>query len=528
MNAARPCPSCGKPLAADAPHGLCPECLLKAGLPSVPENASGTAAPPPTHRFTPPAPAELAKFFPALEIVSLVGQGGMGAVYKARQPGLDRLVALKILPPQLSAAPGFAERFTREARALARLSHPNIVAVHDFGQAGGFHYLLMEFVDGTNLRRLLETEKLRPHEALAIVPPICVALQYAHDRGIVHRDIKPENILLDRTGAVKIADFGLAKLVGTPDNLLTGAGDVMGTPHYMAPEQVEHPLAVDHRADIYSLGVVIYQMLTGELPLGRFAPPSRKVEVDVRLDEIVLRALEKEPALRYQQASALRTDVENVESTPPPVTPRNLADEMRRRVANVLGIADFVRRPETPAGSAVNATADGRLLVVPVGNPRFPLRCVKTNEPVTADDVRTRRFEWVPPIVYLSLLLTPIAFFICYYLFRQHVHLPTPLSRAGRRIVRRNEFIAAALLVGGVVLFVAAIAVWQDNLRSFSADVARLALVMGIGGLVAFIAGILHALLKGRALRLVKLQDGRAWFAGASPAFLDQLPAHRG
>ncbi len=177
----------------------------------------------------------------------------------------------------------------------------------------------MEFVDGVNLRRLLDTGKLASEEALAIVPQVCDALQYAHDHGVVHRDIKPENVLLDKEGRVKIADFGVAKLVGrdASDLTLTGAGQIMGTPQYMAPEQIEHPLEVDHRADIYSLGVVFYQMLTGELPLGRFAPPSKKVQIDVRLDEVVLRALEKEPERRYQQVSEIKTRVETIVKTPP-------------------------------------------------------------------------------------------------------------------------------------------------------------------------------------------------------------------
>ena len=266
----------------------------------------------------PPTPAELAPHFPDLEILELVGRGGMGVVYKARQKRLDRLVALKILSPKIGQDPAFAERFAREARAMAMLSHPHIVAVYDFGQTDGLYYFLMEFVDGVNLRRLLDTGKLAPEEALAIVPQICDALQYAHDHGVVHRDIKPENILLDKEGRVKIADFGLAKLVGreAKDLTLTGAGQVMGTPHYMAPEQIEHPQEVDHRADIYSLGVVFYQMLTGELPIGRFAPPSKKVQIDVRLDEVVLRALEKEPERRYQQASEIKTQVETIVTTP--------------------------------------------------------------------------------------------------------------------------------------------------------------------------------------------------------------------
>src|ERR1022692_2734313 len=293
------CPQCGASLPAGALAGVCPARLLQQGA------AADTATRPSAKPFVPLTVEEVAKLFPQLEILGFLGKGGMGAVYKARQPALDRLVALKILPPETSGDAGFADRFTREARALARLSHPNIVAVHEFGQAGGLHYFVMEYVEGLNLRQLEQAGKLTPREAMKIIPQICDALQFAHDEGIVHRDIKPENVMLDRKGRVKIADFGLAKILGLePEGMrLTGAKDVMGTPHYMAPEQIEHPQEVDHRADIYSLGVVFYEMLTGELPLGRFQPPSRKVEVDVRLDEVVLHALEKEPELRYQHAS---------------------------------------------------------------------------------------------------------------------------------------------------------------------------------------------------------------------------------
>ncbi len=165
-------------------------------------------------RFVPPKPEELASHFPQLEILELLGRGGMGAVYKARQKQLDRLVALKILPPGVSHDPAFAERFAREAKALAKLNHPNIVTSTNSGRRDGLFLLfLMEFVDGVNLRQLLNAGRIAPREALAIVPQICDALQYAHDQGIVHRDIKPENILLDRRGRVKMADFGLAKIV---------------------------------------------------------------------------------------------------------------------------------------------------------------------------------------------------------------------------------------------------------------------------------------------------------------------------
>jgi tRNA A-37 threonylcarbamoyl transferase component Bud32 len=261
--------------------------------------------------------ADLAPHFPQLEILELLGQGGMGAVYKARQKHLDRLIAIKVIPPEAAKEPAFAERFAREARALARLNHPNIVTVYDFGQSDGVYFLLMEFVDGLNLRQTMKSGNLSPQEALAIVPHVCDALQYAHDQGIVHRDVKPENVLLDKSGRVKIADFGLAKLLTQSplDFTLTHSMQVMGTPRYMAPEQIEHPTEVDHRADIYSLGVMFYEMLTGELPMGRFAPPSQKVQIDIRIDEIVLRSLEKEPSRRYQKASEIRTELETVSSS---------------------------------------------------------------------------------------------------------------------------------------------------------------------------------------------------------------------
>jgi tRNA A-37 threonylcarbamoyl transferase component Bud32 len=270
--------------------------------------------------FVPPSVEQMAKLFPQLEIIALLGQGGMGAVYKARQPRLNRFVALKILSPEKQSDPQFAERFEREARALAWLNHPNIVTVYDFGETQGNYYLLMEFVDGMTLRALLQARRLAPAEALAIVPQICQALQYAHDQGIIHRDIKPENILLDKKGQVKIADFGIAKLLdqAPQDISLTGAKDVVGTPYYMAPEQIEKPQTVDHRADIYSLGVVFYEMLTGELPLGNFLPPSQKVQIDVRLDEVVLHAMEKDPARRYQKASQVKTVVETIANTTAP------------------------------------------------------------------------------------------------------------------------------------------------------------------------------------------------------------------
>jgi serine/threonine protein kinase len=295
-------------MVADAAQGLCPNCLMAVGIGTQPEPEGAASKTPP------PRPEELAAHFPQLEILEVIGQGGMGVVYRARQRKLDRVVALKVLSRDAAKDPAFSERFNREARALARLNHPNIVTVHDFGEADGWFYLVMEYVDGADLRRVLQQGRLSPEEALRIVPVVCDALQYAHANGVVHRDIKPGNILMDRESRVKIADFGIAKLAGqtSADVTLTQSKQSMGTPHYMAPEQVESPLTVDHRADIYSLGVVFYEMLTGELPLGRFAPPSRRVQVDVRLDDVVLRALEKEPDRRYQQVGEVKTEVEKI------------------------------------------------------------------------------------------------------------------------------------------------------------------------------------------------------------------------
>jgi tRNA A-37 threonylcarbamoyl transferase component Bud32 len=339
MTETRLCPQCGSRMPADAPEGLCPKCLLMEQTSTAATEPPGSGDPSGYQgRFTAPSPEELAHLFPQLEILELLGQGGMGAVYKARQPRLDRLVALKILPSEAVRDPAFAERFEREARALARLNHPNIVSVYDSGKAGDLYYFIMEFIDGVNLRQLLRTGHILPREALQIVPQICDALQFAHDEGIVHRDIKPENILLDKRGRVKIADFGIAKLLGSKavEYTLTGPWQVMGTAHYMAPEQMAKPQEVDHRADIYSLGVVFYELLTGQLPLGRFAPPSKKVQIDVRLDQIVLRALENEPERRYQHVSDVKTEVEMIVGKLPPDVMRRFGYEYRSR-ATIFG-----------------------------------------------------------------------------------------------------------------------------------------------------------------------------------------------
>ena len=328
MSDSGPCPSCGATLPSDSPAGLCPECLLSAGIFDN-EPAEGEASPydattPQPGLFVPPRPESLAEHFPQLEILEPLGHGGMGAVYKARQTKLDRLVALKILRPESADDPAFAERFNREARTLARLHHPHIVAIHDFGEIslespdGGasrrVYYFLMEYVDGASLRQLIQSGDLQAEPSLAIAAQICEALEYAHDEHVVHRDIKPENILVDSRGRVKIADFGLAKLAARSreDFTLTMTNQVMGTPRYMAPEQMEGSHLVDHRADIYSLGVVFYEMLTGQVPAGHFEPPSKKAHIDSRLDQVILRALSREPHHRYQNVGDLKADIATI------------------------------------------------------------------------------------------------------------------------------------------------------------------------------------------------------------------------
>ncbi|MEZ6037924.1 MAG: protein kinase [Planctomycetota bacterium] len=290
--------------------------LLREVLADTPGTQTGDDRP------APPSPTELAPHFPDFEILALVGRGGMGAVYKAVQKRLGRTVALKVMPKELGAQPEFRERFEREARVLATLNHPHVIAVHDFGAADGWCYLVTEFVDGVDLRRLMALGHLSPTEALRIAPQICQGLQYAHERGVVHRDVKPENILIDANGQVKVADFGLAKVVtgAVSPVALTRSTAVLGTPHYMAPEQWRGSGAVDHRADIYALGVVLYEMLTGELPLGAYEPPSRRDGVPPGLDEVVRRALAQRPENRYQQAREVERDVEQRRATPAAAT----------------------------------------------------------------------------------------------------------------------------------------------------------------------------------------------------------------
>ena len=255
------------------------------------------------------------------EVVRLLGRGGMGAVYLAREPFLDREVAVKVLPAELASGEA-RERFLREARTAARLSHPHIVPLHTFGQSGDLLFYVMGYVEGESLEaRLRRMGRLPAEDARRIIDELSDALQYAHAMGVVHRDVKPDNVLLDRrTGKALLTDFGIAKeRVGTAT--LTRTGVIVGTPHYMSPEQASGGTEIDGRSDIYALGVIAYRMLTGQLPFQGdtfqeilsqhavrvpLAPSKVNPDVPFELDRMVIQALAKDPAERWQTASAIR------------------------------------------------------------------------------------------------------------------------------------------------------------------------------------------------------------------------------
>lgn len=266
--------------------------------------------------WQPPAPQDLARMLHQYEVDMLLGRGGMGAVYKGRHKTLDRVVAIKILPPEVDGRDrSYAERFKNEARAMARLSHPNIVTVYDFGETSeGLLFFVMEFIEGLDAQRMLKEQgKLHSDHVKNIIAQVFDALDYAHGKMIIHRDIKPANIMVGYDGRVKVADFGLAKISQGSDVFQTEGNALLGTLHYMAPESLILGETVDHRADIYALGVMLYQMLTGKLPQGMFEMPSKKVPgVDPKFDEIIKLALREERNDRYQSVAKMRTDLEEI------------------------------------------------------------------------------------------------------------------------------------------------------------------------------------------------------------------------
>jgi serine/threonine protein kinase len=327
----------------------------------------------------------LAASIPAYEVTEILGRGGMGAVYKARQKSLKRWVAIKVLP--LVAADDelqFAERFRNEAETMARMSHPAIVNVHDFGETSdGLLYIVMEFIDGTDVHRLIQgSGRLSEDYALAITAHVCDALAYAHARGVIHRDIKPANILIDQEGNVKVADFGLAKMSHPDlDYGLTRSNVAMGTPDYVAPEVLSYGMVADHRADLYAVGVMLYQMLTGEVPRGLFKLPSQKgIDADPRFDDIICKAMEPDRDERYQSAMDVRaaldvilttalpkedgTGVVPVEDVPPKVVAKGTRRSASRKNAGNRAPDDRARNPVKKGSSSSTMIVIGTIVTV--------------------------------------------------------------------------------------------------------------------------------------------------------------------
>ncbi len=282
-------------------------------------------------------------------IEDLLGQGGMARVYRGRQENLDRQIAIKVLPPYYAADPAFVERFKLEARAMAQLSHPNIVIIHDSGEESGRLYIIMEYVGGGTLKQRMAAGMVLG-EVTRIINEVASALTYAHSRGIVHRDVKPVNVLIDVTGRAVLSDFGIAKVLQT-SAVLTQSGAGVGTPEYMSPEQCRGSTLVDARADIYALGVMLYEMLTGHTPFEAdnytalahshiyeaVPPPSkRNPRISPAVQSVVMKALEKDPAERFQKATDMALALEQAVAAQVPLglsTGRFQTVELERREA---------------------------------------------------------------------------------------------------------------------------------------------------------------------------------------------------
>jgi serine/threonine protein kinase len=263
--------------------------------------------------FVAPDAADLAPLFPGYEIQSLIATGGMGAVYCAVQKSLDRRVALKILPLELSKDAAFCAGFEAEAKAMARLNHPNLIGVYDFGEVKGMLYIIMEFVPGKSIYHSADGIAIDPGEVIRLVTGICQGLAHAHENGIIHRDIKPSNILLDLNAQPKIGDFGLARPF---ERKIEEGEEIFGTPHYTAPEVVDTPYSVDYRADIFSVGVLLHELLTGKLPANDPRPASVIAHCDVRFDAIIKRATQPLPSARYSSANELAKELQAIARAP--------------------------------------------------------------------------------------------------------------------------------------------------------------------------------------------------------------------
>ena len=293
------CNGCGEPLTAPGDGGHCDSCLLMQANVGIWDPCA------------PPSMEEIASRLPRFKFEKELGRGGLGTVFGAIDRQLGRIVAIKAMFENPDN-PEYSERFEREASAMAKLSHPHIVSIYESGKVDDLHYLVMERMEGGTLADELRSKKKLPlRRAMSVLGQICDALDYVHTLGVIHRDVKPGNILLDRKGNVKLSDFGLVKGMlyeEFAEEALTRTGLAVGTPQYMAPEQLEWPAQANHRADIYSVGAVLYEMMTGEIPQGRYKPVSTFPGVPRFLNAIVDRALNKAPEKRFERAGAMKQE----------------------------------------------------------------------------------------------------------------------------------------------------------------------------------------------------------------------------
>jgi serine/threonine protein kinase len=312
--------------------------------------------------FVAPLPTDLAPLFPGYEFQGLIATGGMGAVYRAVQKSLDRTVAIKILPRELSKDAAFRVGFEAEAKAMARLNHPNLIGVYDFGEVAGMLYIIMEFVPGKSLYHSSYGTAVDPKEVIRLIIAICDGLTHAHKNGIIHRDIKPSNILLDLNAQPKIGDFGLAR---PTDWKLKQGEEIFGTPHYTAPEVVNQPHSVDHRADIFSVGVMLYELLTGKLPDADPRPASTIVRCDPQLDAIIRRATQPLPATRYSSAEEMAKELRAVSGSKVKTDPRTGPMPQTRPTA----LRGKDPRVKTPRGKDLQAISGSKVPTGPRTDP---------------------------------------------------------------------------------------------------------------------------------------------------------------
>jgi serine/threonine protein kinase len=255
------------------------------------------------------SPGELQSHLTSYDSIKLLAVGGMGAVYKARQISLDRPVAIKVLTHSCSASLQFRQIFKCEAQVMAKLNHQNLASIYDYGEINGMLYIVMQFVEGRSLHEAANGRAVQQKEAATLISNISKALDHAHDSGILHRDIKPANILIDSDLDPVVVDFGLAHHVH--ESTMKGE-TVFGTPGYTAPEVLDPPYSADQRADVFSLGVLFHELLTGQLPQSPYIPPSRLAPVDPRYDEVVMRAIHPSAAFRYNSAAALAENIDQI------------------------------------------------------------------------------------------------------------------------------------------------------------------------------------------------------------------------